>query len=510
MKKILKIGSIMIALAFMLSPAAAEKASGGNNLNMALFWLDENIEPIQGWNGWTLTRCGVGENLVQLDENLRFKPVIAESWEQTDPFTTVFQIRKGVLFHNGQPADANACKVSILRAHNNTDRKDMQFQLDTITADGDTLTIKTKEPYAILLNVLADPVYIIVDAAAAEKDPDSFKFKPIATGAFKVKTFSADTGLTLEKHSKHWNGVPQVDTVNVKYIPEAYTRTVALQSGELDLATQLNPRDLQLFEGNKKFTVHKGPNIRIFLARINFDKPHMKNSAFRQALMHGIDKDTYATKLAGGFPARGPFNELLPFGYKGEEYYPYNPEKATELLDDAGFIDSDGDGIREVDGKNLVLKYVCSTNAGKSGIDIGTAMQAQYKAIGIALEIAQVENAEEIIQQGDYDFKLDRWTSAPTADPQYFLEASFKTGALGNQGHYSNPTFDALCEKLASTMDREERNKLGVEGTKILLEDTAAIFLYYGMGNIVTGKRVGGIHRFISEVYYIDERVTLE
>lgn len=510
MHNILKTVAAILALSLPLSTALATKAPAAKNLNMALFWLDENIEPIQGWNGWTLTRSGIGENLVQFDENLNYKPVIAESWEQVDPHTTVFHIRKGVVFHNGQPADANACKASIERAHKGTDRKDMQFPLDSITADGDTLIIKTTEPYAILLNILADPVYIIVDAAAAANDADSFKFKPIATGAFKVVSFSADTGLTLERHEQHWKGVPGVDTVKVKYIPDGTTRTVALQSGEIDLATQLNAKDLELFTDNEQFTVQKGPNIRIFLARINFDKPYMKNPAFRQALMHGIDKDIYATKLANGLPARGPFNDLLPFGYKGDDYYTYDPEKANKLLDDAGFVDNDGDGIREMDGTNLILQFVCATNGGKSGKNIGIAMQSQYKAIGIGLEVSQVENSKEIVQRGDYDFKLDRWTSAPTADPQYFLEASFKTGGLGNEGHYSNPKFDALCDKLATTMDKEERNKLGVEGTRILLEDTASIFLYYGMGNVVFNNKLTGIHRFISEVYYIDDRVKLQ
>ena len=342
--------SIWVIAAMVVIPmtvAFAEKNQGEKTLNMAMFWLDENIEPTEGWNGWTLTRCGIGENLVQIDENLRLKPVIAESWEQVDDMTTVFKIRKGVTFHNGAPADAAACKASIERAHRITTRKDMKFPLAGITVDGDKLIIKTSKPYAILTNVLADPVYIITDAAAAAKDPEGIKYKPIATGAFKVVAFEADKGLTLTKHETHWKGVPGVDKVNVKYIPDDITRTMALQSGEIDLATQINPRDLMMLEKDDRFTVHKGPNLRIYLLRFNFDRPHMTIPEFRQALMHAISKDVYAEKIVNGIPARGPFNDMLSFGYKGDDFYTYDPAKAKAILDKAGLKDSDGDGIRD-------------------------------------------------------------------------------------------------------------------------------------------------------------------
>ena len=491
-------------------PQAFAKTDGEKTLNLALFWLDENIEPTEGWNGWTLTRSGAGENLIQIDENLNFKPVVAASWEQPDALTTIFKIRKGVKFHNGAIADAKACKASIERALAITGRKDCQFPVDSITVDGDLLTIKTTKPYATLLNVLADPVFIIVDAAAAAKDPEGFKFKPITTAAFKVESFSPETGLILKKHAEHWNGVPGVDTVNAKRISDPSTRTMALQSGELDIATQLGARDLALFEKNDKFIVHKGPNLRVFMLRINFDRPYMKNDAFRQALMHGISKDVYATKIANGVPARGPFNELLPFGFNGDDFYTYNPEKAKQLLDEANIVDSDGDGIREMNGKNIVLQYVCMTNHGKNAKNIGTAMQSQYKEIGIGLKINQFENFNQIASKGEFDLMYERWTSAPTADPQYMLESSFRSDGRGNYGHYSNEKLDAVCDQLRESMDKKKRSELGKEGTEILMRDTAAIFLYYGLGNVVTNKKVDGVHRFISEIYYIDDRVKLK
>lgn len=483
----------------------SDESQGEKVLNMAIFWMDPNLEPTEGWNGWNLNRCGIGENLVQVDENMEFKPSIAESWEVVDPTTTVFKIREGVKFHNGNPVDAEACKNSIERALKITDREDAKFPLESIKAEGQELTIKTSKPFSTLLSTLADTVYIIVDSSVANEE--DFKFAPIATGPFKVDEFTPDVGMTLSKNENHWSGEVGVDKVNVKCMPDASTRAMALQSGEIDLATQLEAKDLKLFEDKEDFTVQKGPNLRVFLLRINFRKPYMQKKEFRQALSYGIDKTTYAEKLVNGQAAKGPFTDSLPFAYTDEDYYSYDPEKANELLDKLGYMDTDGDGFREFQGKNIVLKYISATNHGADANNIGTAIQEQYKQIGIGMEIVQVENYTNMAESGDFDLLWERWSSAPTADPQYFFEASYKTDSAGNFGKYSNEDLDAICNRLDDTMDEEKRNQLGKEGSEELIKSVASLFLYYQEGNIVTRKNVEGVYRYPSEVYYIDERV---
>jgi len=501
--------SLITAFALMLITSSVQAGQPEKTVNMAVFWLDGNIEPTSGWQGWALSRLGVGENLIQIDENLNYKPVVAESWKQLDELTTEFTIRDGVRFHSGRVADADAVKASLERALSITDRKDLAIPVAAIQAQGNKLTIKTTRPYAILLNALADPVFIVVDVLAASENPEGFKYQPVATGPFKVARFSPETGLALTKHAGHWSGEPQIDSVNVKYISDPNTRSLALQSGELDLAAQLSPSDLSILEKDDKLVVLAGPNLRTFFIRSNLTKPWMKVLAFRQAVHHAIHKDIYAEKIAGGIPARGPFNQLLPFGYEGEDPYAYDKARAIQLLDNAGFIDTDGDGIREFDGNNIVLQYVSMASHGAQARNIGIAMQSELKKVGIGMEVSQVENYIEAAKQGKYDFLYERWTSAPTLDPQYFLEVSFKSDSLGNSGAYSNPKFDALLDELDHSLDKQKRIQLGREGAKILMDDVAAIFLFYQKGNVVYNKRISGVYRFISEVYYIDERLKL-
>jgi len=477
-------------------------------LNMALFWLDSNIDPVNGWNGWTLLRTGVGENLINIDENMQFKYSIAEAHTVVDEKTTEFTIREDVYFHNGKKVDAQAVKKSIERTLEKTDRGDVTFDLESITADGQKLTIVTAEPFPTLINALADTPFIIVDADAATEE--GFEFKPVCTGTFKVESFNPDKGLVLHKFDQHWSAKTNVDVVNVLYIPDAATRTMALQSGELDFATQLNPTDLALFENNEDFQVQKGPNLRIFLLRLNMDKPYMSELKFRQALSYGMDKETYAVKLANGKPAKGPFNENLPFAYKGEDMYQYDPVKANALLDELGYMDTDNDGIRELNGQNIVLDLLSMTNHGSTAKNIGIAMQQQYKEIGIGVNVEQLESYRDRSKSGDFDMLWERWTSAPTADSQYFIEAGYLKDASGNLGHYSNPEVESIVAELERTFDKAKRDALGVEATEILMEDVASLYLYYQEGQVITNKRVSGVERYTSEMTYIDDRVMVD
>ena len=111
------------------------------HLNVAMFWVSTSLDPADGYDGWVLSRIGAGETLVKLDENAQAVPCLAESWEQTDENTWVFQIREGVTFSNGSPVDAQACMNAIQRAFDVNSRAGEYFQLESMEADGQTLTI---------------------------------------------------------------------------------------------------------------------------------------------------------------------------------------------------------------------------------------------------------------------------------------------------------------------------------------------------------------------------------
>lgn len=488
----------------------SEKSSSDKQLTIAHFYEMKELDPVIAWDGWNLSRMGIGENLIQLDENMNIKPVIAQEWEEQDTRTTIFTIRDDVTFHNGKAVDAEAVKASLERAIATTDREDIKIPVATIEAQGNKLTITTTEPFPTLLNNLADPVYIIVDATAAEQDEAKFKLHPIATGPFKIERFAPPMEMNLVKHTEHWSGAVAVDKVTVKGIADDATRVMALQSGEVDFITQVGAKDVQLFEGNEAYNVLRGPNLRVFQLGINMRQPYMNNLAFRQAMAHALNKEMYAENLVKGTPAVGPFTKELSFGYQGEDKYQYDVDKANALLDKAGFKDSDGNGIRELDGEDIILKYVLTTDHGNDAKNVAVAIQDDFKKVGIGVDVVLVENYNDMVNNGDYDLVWERWTSAPTADPAYFIEANYVTDALGNKGKYTNAEIDKIVEAFHNEFDKEKRDTLGREATEILLEDIPTLFMYYQEGTVITKANVTGIARFMSEIYYIDERVKVD
>ena len=490
--------ALCASLMMTTAPAHAE----GNTLKIGLFWTGKNLDPAVKWNGWTLPRLAIGETLVAVDQNLKFQPVVAESWDVVDDKTVKFQIRSGVTFHNGEAVTADAVKKSIERAMQTTGRGDMKFPVDKITADGQTLTMTTTEPFSTLVNVLADPTYTIVTGFDAE----GFADKPIATGPFMVDRFDAAEGIFTSKHAGYWGGEPSLDGVDSLIIKDGNTRALALQSGEIDLTTQLNARDLEMLEATGKFNVQKGPNARIFMARFNMQKPYMKNAAFRQALVTAIDK-TSVVKAVSGFAAKGPFPPAFDFAYTGDEPYAYDPAAAMKLLDDAGIKDSNGDGIREFDGENIELDFYARTGHGANAKTSGIVMQQALKEVGIGMTVTQVKSFGDIAEKGDYDILWERWTAAPTLDPQYFLELSYATGAKGNKGGYSSAAYDAVITKLKSAFAKEDRISLANEAVTIALKDAPGIFFYHGLGSIITSNDVTGVSRFPTEIVFIDSRV---
>jgi len=475
-------------------------------LNVGQFWMPANIDPAVKWNGWMLPRLGIGENLIRVNEKLEFESSLAKSWRVIDSKTIEFVVREDVVFHNGKKMTADDVRKSIKRAIETTGRKDVVFPLESIVVSGQKLTIKTSEPFPTLINVLADPVYTIVTGFDA---PD-FATKPIATGPFKIVSYDSTKGASLNKHDRYWGGNVEVDRVEALLMKDGTTRAMALQSGELHLATQLSYNDLEMLEKSGKFNVQKGPNVRIFMARFNLDKEHMSNPAFRQAIVHAINKDAIATNVVKGYVAKGPFPPSFEFAYRGEEPYKYDVQKAKKLLDNAGIVDGDGDGIREYKGKNIVMEFYARTGHGANAKNSGIAIQSALKKIGLKLNVNQVKSFGDILKKGDYDIVWERWTAAPTLDSLYFLQSSFGTGAIGNRGGYSSKKFDSIVKRLRPEANKKKRAQIAQEAVSLLLKDAPVIFVYHGLGSIVTPKNVTGVYRFPTEIINLDYRVRID
>ncbi|HEU4985824.1 MAG TPA: ABC transporter substrate-binding protein, partial [Rhizobiaceae bacterium] len=258
----------------------------------------------------------------------------AEAPKQVDDLTWEFKLREGVTFHNGEPFNADAVVASVERVIDPKNASEQMAYLGTISGaekvDDLTVRIKTSGPDPILPSrmywmKMIPPTYAKEgDLAAA----------PVGTGPYKFVSWNRGTDITLEANPEYWDGEPQIDQVTYRFIAEPGTRLSGLMSGELDVITNLLPE----FTTNvPKFAAVQGLETSTII--LSTDNEVTKDPRVRQALNYAIDRQTLADSLFLGFAtvAKGQLIHPKAFGFNDKlEPYPYDPEKARQLIKEAG------------------------------------------------------------------------------------------------------------------------------------------------------------------------------
>ena len=487
----------------------AEESSAPKYLRVSLYSYPTDLEPTNGYYGWGLTRMGIGETLVKFDENLVMQPWLATAWEQIDDETWVFTIREGVKFHSGNEMTAQIVMESLQRSMDKNSRAKDIANIKEMSVNGNKLTIVTNGPYAALLPYMAEPVFTIVDTTVDDSD---FANKPICTGPYMVEKFEQTVNIRVVKFADYWDGEPGCDVIDFPYLVDADARAMALQAQDIDIGQAVVKKDLVLFENSPDYTIQTRPSTKTIFAYVNQNSRFLSNKTLRTAIAYSIDRELYAKNFIGGAPATGPFSDTMGWGNETLKVPSFDPEYAMKLMDDAGIVDSDGDGWRELDGQKISLTLIV---AGTSDITIfkpmSEAMQAQLKNVGIYMEIKNVEVFNELdAGKEDYmDFMFKHINAGVNNEPQNFLNLYFYSGTLNNYGNYSNPEYDAMMDKLFVTMDRADRIEQTKALSQFLIDDTAALFLGYPDYSLVSTARVADLLQYAVDWYLIDKDVTV-
>lgn len=514
MKKKLTILSLVIMLCTSLGACTSSnsKNNAGNNeaknIVVGLNLYQTNLDPALEWNGWYVSMYGIGETLVKFNKSMEVEPLLSDSWKKVDSLTWQFHIREGVKFQNETPLTASAVKSSLERALKANPRTQEMLNVNTITADGQELIITTKAPHTTLLGNLADPINSIIDTSAGE---DTIAKAPVGTGPFKIKSYTESSEVVVERYEDYWAGKALINQATFKYIKDDNTRSMALQSGEIDVANNVSINNLSLFEDKSKHEISTTTSLRIVISYFNFNNEFLKDSAVRKAIALGVDRESYANTLLKGtaVPATGPFPGSLPFGDKKLTGYKYDVAEATKILSDAGYKDTDGDGILEKNGKKLSLNIAIFPTRAEIPV-IGEAMQAQLKEIGIDASLKSYETVNPILKSGEFDLCLYNVNTATTGDPQSFLELYFRTDGSTNFGKYSNPNVDTLIDEYKNEYDTEKRYDIATKVQQTLINDNAALFLVTPMSNRVSKNTVSGMEVYPIDFYMLDNKVDIK
>ena len=494
---------------------SGETTTDGERADLVLgattgFFGAESLDVAYNWDGWIMSIYGISENLYRLDENIEPQPWIAESVETPDENTWVFTIRDGVTFSNGKTVDAKAVKACFERTYEKNERADSTLKIKSMEADGMKFTIVTPEPNPTLLNDLCDPLLGIYDAT---EEPDE-ELGVSCTGPYVAPSFTAMTDVKMRANENYWGGAPKADTVELKIIDDQDALDMALANGEIDLIAQETANGASKFTDTSKYTTDTVTTTRANFLSFNLKTEGLDDLAVRQAINYCIDREGYADVVYQGFatPCYGIYPDNLAFG--GTDGLnltvdSYDADKAKEILADAGYQDTDGDGILDKDGVNLsfkVLTYSYNDNC----IQLADMLQAELSQIGIELSIETQDVLDDPLASGDFDLAILNYAMAPIGTPSYFINMLFTTGASNNYGGYSNEKVDALAAEIGTTSDNDKVVSLTRELEQQVLDDMPFAFVADQQLIFVYSNKVKGVQINPTEYYLVTNTLSVE
>lgn len=475
------------------------------------------LDPAREINcAWNNSRYGIGECLFKFDNEMNVVNALCDGYTVNEEHTEwVFHIREGVKFSDGCDLTASAVAASFARLFeagprgSSAPQNYLEYEAEITAGDvSGNVTVKTTRPYVDLTKNLAYPVMIILDV---EHTAD-YNHAPIGTGPYAVTNFREGVGCTVSANEHYWGGDVPYASIELLYMGDASAKAMALQSGQLDLAENVtNISDLRALQADPAFTVTIANGVRTGLAHMNMSEGRLlSNKTLRQAVLMALDDETMCSVTVGGLYTSG-FSVLpsnLDYGYEHlTDPYAFDPDAAAKLLDDAGIVDTNGDGIRELDGKEVVLHYVTYPNRCLN--DFAEAIQQQLSSIGIGvdLEIGDSARQWDSYQSGDFDLNGSNWTTVGTGDPTEYLAAWCSTSGSDYCG-YKNGEYDKLFNELAVTFDNDARRDIIQQMQQILIDDAAAIVHgYYNSSMISRNAAIGGAAIHTADYYWITTEI---
>ena len=462
--------------------------------------------PHDSYVGWTTIRYGIGETLFRFKDNMELEPWLAKDYQQIDDNTIKINLKDNVTFSNGKKVTGEAVKACLEDLVKKHDRAPKDLKIESITAEGQSVTIKSKEKVPVILNFLSDPYGCIIDMEAGEKDRIV-----VGTGPY-VAVSVTDKEVVLKKNDKYWGDVkPKMDKIIVKGIADGDTLTMAMQKGEIDAAQGLPYASQELFNDTAKFKKSQASTSRVFEIDFNFKTPELQDVRVRKAISMAIDKEGFTKVLlkGNGSPAVGPYPDSMPFGGKAVTASAYDLEGAKALLKEAGYTDTDGDGYVDKNGKNLELRYLTYTSRQELPL-LAESAQASLKKIGVKLNVNASDNYKALRKNGEYDMFANAFVTAPTGDPEYYLSTHLLTGGAYNYAFYSNPAMDALGQELHNTFGADARAKLAIRMEQLALDDCAYIYASHLKMTLVMKKGIKGFSAHPSDYYEITSELDKE
>jgi peptide/nickel transport system substrate-binding protein len=444
----------------------------------------------------------INEPLLFFDEKGELYPVLAKSWEQIDDVTTRFHLVENAMWHHGVPFTAEAVKYSLDKVLDPEFPAWMNFALDGVVKeakiiDDHTIDIITTGPTPSLLWRLT--LLDLVEPGYAEEGGQDMR--PSGTGPYKFVEYVPREHYIVERNPDYWGEPAEFDRIVARILPEDSTRLAALLAGEVDMINAVTPEMMQKIQESEGVETVSGPTTRLIYSSLRNDRPPLDNVKVRQALNYAVDKqaivDTILKDIA--VVANGPLAPVLT-GSRTDLGYPYDPEKAKALLEEAGY-----------NGEEIV--FAVPRGRYPNDGQVAEAIAAYWQDVGVNVKLEQGDYATimPLIRQGKdspYDAAFQGW-SADALDPVLMSLFLWHSDYTEGRTAYANPRVDELLDKANTSTDTEEVAALMQEAQGLIWEDAPMVFLYFPVEVLGISDRLKGFSTHPFE-YYLFEKAYKE
>lgn len=477
--------------------ALAGCAGGADNdddaFRLSAPFFPDSLEPLDG--AFTYSNLGIIEGLFQIDENSEPQPNLVSDWDVSDDsLTWTFKLRDDVIFHNGNELDAEAVAFSLDRSFTHSRSRLQGTDVDSVEAvDERTVEITTPEPLAPLLPILSQPAAGIISPDSVTDDGSIDE--PIGTGPYAFESWEPEEAFRLQRHEGYYGGSPEIERVVYEKAQDGQTRTLKLQNEELDLATNLPNSAAGELEDDDDVELHLVEGYSDRIAIFNTEQPPVDDRRVRQALLYATNDEEIAEFVLNdvGTPAHGPWDSSsVSWANDDIDPYTYQPERAEELLAEAGWERDDDDEVRHRDGEPLEIELWAYTEQPNLQ-PTAEAMQPMLTDVGFDVDVRVTDYGpvEEARQTGDWEVSIEHWPmwggpSDPDALSKYYIP--------DNILHipYENSELIELLEEGRRTLDDDERREIYNEAQEIIMEDVPIGFLTRKANIEAVGSEIDG------------------
>ena len=455
-----KFWTALLALVMMVqltacqgSTGSAESAEQGDQtssnkvvmtVTAEIITLDPQVNA--GGTAANTVRQNIFEALARIDGEGNLQPMLATDWSVDESNTVwTFHLREGVKFHDGETLTANDVKATFDR-------------------------FKTTEPQSNFIHIIAYDGSYIMSAKSLERSNDEIAKSPVGTGPYKFKESTANESVTLERFDDYWGELPDITELEFITVTEVATRVNMLRGGEADLITGITDEDLEYFENNSDYEIMYGSSNRVGHLAMNSRRPGLDNILVRQAIEYAIDKEAIVAGILGdrGNVAHSVIAPLT-FGYADTELYGYDPERAKELLKEAGYEEGELSlVIQSPDGRYYKDKECCM------------AIAQMLKEVGInaSVEVNDwatfVDKVKAPAESNTVDMWWMGWESGTGEASQVlnvvFAEENFPPTGW-NTMFFENEEYDTLKNNVLKTMDESEQLEMYARMQELIMED---------------------------------------